>query len=130
MTGEWHNVALAAVVGLATTSSSMIGAALGFHPRFSKRVLAATLAFAAGALIAALAIELAFESAENLHEHGFERRLAWLFVAGGFVLGAIIYYTASLALETHGGAVRYPTRFLEYARERKQRDTRHLIELL
>jgi zinc transporter ZupT len=125
-----YNVAMAAVLGLVTTSSSMIGAALGLHPRFSKRVLAGALAFAAGSLIAALAIELAFESAQNLHARGFEPRLAWAFVAGGFAIGAVIYYSASLALETRGGAVRYPTRFLEYARERKQRDTRQLIELL
>jgi CRP-like cAMP-binding protein len=125
-----YNVALAAVLGLVTTSSSMLGAALGLHPHFSKRVLAGTLAFAAGSLIAALAIELAFESAQNLHVHGSEPRLAWAFVAGGFAIGAVIYYSASLALETRGGAVRYPTRFLEYARECKQRDTRQLIELL
>ncbi len=130
MTTGWYNVAMAAVLGLVTTSSSMIGAALGLHPGFSKRVMAGALAFAAGSLIAALAIELAYESAQGLHGQGFEPRLAWAFVSGGFALGAVVYYTASLALETRGGAVRYPTRFLEYARERKQHDTRRLIELL
>ena len=130
MTTGWHGVVLAALLGLATTSSSLIGAALGLNPRFSKRVLAGTLAFAAGSLIAALAIDLAFESAENLRRQGFEPRLAWAFVASGVALGAVVYYTASLALETRGGAIRYPTRFLEFARERKRRETRRLIESL
>jgi hypothetical protein len=74
MTTGWYNVAMAAVLGLVTTSSSMIGAALGLHPGFSKRVMAGALAFAAGSLIAALAIELAFESAQGLHRQGFEPR--------------------------------------------------------
>lgn len=121
---------MAALIGLATTFSSIIGAALGLYVPISKRILAGTLAFAAGALIAALAIELAFEGAQSLHHQGFESRLAWAYVSSGFALGAVIYYTASRALETRGAAVRYPTRFLEYARERKQRDTRQMIELL
>ena len=44
----------------------MIGAALGLYLNFSKRFLAGILAFAAGSLIAALAIELGFEGAEEL----------------------------------------------------------------
>ena len=48
-----------ALLGLATTSSSLLGVAIGLYIRFPKRVLAAILAFAAGALISALAIELA-----------------------------------------------------------------------
>ena len=125
-----YDVLLAALLGLATTSSSMIGAALGLRLQLSKRLLASTLAFAAGSLMAALAIELAFKSADSLHHQGFAPRVAWAFVSGGFALGAVIYYTASLALEMRGGAVRYQTRFLEYARERKQRDTRMMIALL
>jgi hypothetical protein len=56
-------LATVALVGLVTTSSSLLGAALGLYVRFHKHVLAAILAFAAGALISALAIELAYESA-------------------------------------------------------------------
>jgi zinc transporter ZupT len=46
------------LVGLLTTSSSMVGAAIGLYANLSKRVLASILAFAAGSLISALAIEL------------------------------------------------------------------------
>jgi hypothetical protein len=54
-------IVIVSLVGLAVTSSNMIGAALGLYLRPSKQLLACILAFAAGALITALAIELAYE---------------------------------------------------------------------
>ena len=83
-------VAVVALLGLATTSSSIVGAALGLYVPLSKRLLACVLAFAAGALISALAIELAFEGAVELVHQGFSSNAAWEFVGGGFALGSII----------------------------------------
>jgi zinc transporter ZupT len=123
-------VAVVSLLGLGTTSSSIAGAAIGLYLPLSKRVLACVLAFSAGALICALAIELAFEGAQELHRHGFSTRLAWAFVGGGFAIGAVLYYSASLFLEKQGGAVRYQTRFREYARDRKRHEARETIELL
>jgi len=123
-------VALVSLVGLGTTSSALGGAAIGLYLPLSKRVLACVLAFSAGALISALAIELAFEGAEELHRLGFGTGLAWAFVGGGFAVGAVFYYCASLVLEKHGGAVRYRTRFREYARDRKREQARETIALL
>jgi CRP-like cAMP-binding protein len=120
----------ACLLGLATTSSSLLGAALGLYARLSERMLACVLGFAAGALISALAIELAFESAEELHSKGFGTHAAWAFVSGGFAIGALIYYRAALFLERKGAAVRYPTRFREFAQQRKREDTQELIQLL
>jgi CRP-like cAMP-binding protein len=120
----------ASLLGLATTSSSLVGAALGLYARLSKKGLACVLGFAAGALISALAIELAFETAETLHSRGFDAQAAWAFVGGGFALGALIYYRAALFLERKGAAVRYPTRFREFAQERKREDAQELIRLL
>jgi CRP-like cAMP-binding protein len=123
-------IALVSLVGLGTTSSALGGAAIGLYLPLSKRVLACVLAFSAGALISALAIELAFEGAQELHRLGFSTRLAWAFVAGGFAVGAVFYYCASLVLEKNGGAVRYQTRFREYARDRKREQAREIIALL
>ncbi|WP_172806050.1 cyclic nucleotide-binding domain-containing protein [Bradyrhizobium erythrophlei] len=125
-----YELAIAAALGLGTTSSSLLGAAIGLYFPFSKRPLACLLAFAAGALISALAIELAYEGALSLHQQGFDARSAWMFVSTGFGAGAAIYYSASLALEKKGAAVRYVTQFREYALARKQADARERIQLL
>jgi CRP-like cAMP-binding protein len=121
---------MASLLGLATTSSSLVGAAIGLYVPLSKRLLACILAFAAGALISALAIELAFEGAQALHRQGYNAHAAWAFVAGGFAIGAATYYLASLFLEGQGAAVRYATQFREYALARKKQDANARIALL
>src|SRR5258708_27128129 len=113
-----------AFIGFVTPSSSILGVTVGLYAPLSKRALACVLAFAAGALIGALAIELAFEGAEALHRRGFGAQSAWAFVGGGFAIGAVTYYAASLFLEQRGAAVRYPTPFLAHALEREQRDAK------
>jgi CRP-like cAMP-binding protein len=125
-----YELAMASLLGLGTTSSSLLGAAIGLYVPFSKRPLACLLAFAAGSLISALAIELAYEGAQALHHQGFDARPAWAFVSAGFAAGAIIYYSASLFLEKKGAAVRYVTQFREYALARKQADATERIKLL
>jgi CRP-like cAMP-binding protein len=124
------DVGLVALLGLGTTSSSMLGAALGLYFPIPPKVLAGILAFAAGSLIAALAIDLAFEGARDLTRHGADVQGAWEFIAGGFAVGAVIYYVASLFLEQKGAALRYPSRFLEYALDRKRKAVGGKVSLL
>jgi CRP-like cAMP-binding protein len=123
-------IVVVSLLGLAVTSSNMIGAALGLYLRPSKRLLSCILAFAAGALITALAVELGYESALHLHGMAFTTESAWLFVGGGFAVGAIFYYVIALFLEDEGAAIRFPTRFREYASRRQQKDTAEIIRLL
>jgi len=125
-----NDILLASLIGLGTTSSAMAGTAIGLYCPLSKRSLACILAFAAGALISALAIDLAYHGAVHLHHAGFSQRSSWAFIGGGFAAGAVIYYCASRYLEMKGAAVRFPTRFREYAIERKQEETRALVKLL
>lgn len=126
----WKEVVIVSLLGLFTTSSAIIGAALGLYVPLSKRLLAFILAFAAGALISALAIELAFEGAAELHHQGFAANPTWAFIGSGFALGSIIYYFSSLFLGQKGAAIRNPTRFREYALGRKQKEATETIELL
>ena len=109
-----RDLLLVSLLGLATTSSSMLGVAIGLYVPLARGLLAGTLAFAAGALISALAIELAFKGALELHHQGFSAGSAWAFVALGFAVGAVIYYAASFVIEKKGGAIRTPSRFREY----------------
>jgi CRP-like cAMP-binding protein len=126
----FYQLAMASLLGFGTTSSSMLGVAIGLYAPFSRRPLACLLAFAAGSLISALAIDLAYEGALSLHHQGFNARAAWAFVSAGFAAGAIIYYSTSLFLEKKGAAVRYVTQFREYALARKQADASERIKLL
>jgi len=100
----------AGLAGIATVSL-LIGAALGLYARASQRVIAAVMAFGSGALIQALAVELAFDGAERLvHEHHLASGQAWLWVAGGFALGGLVYYEANRWIEQRGGHMRKPAR--------------------
>src|SRR5258706_13132181 len=130
-----HDIALvpllfAAALGLGTTSSCMLGAAIGLYCPLSKRVLACVLAFAAGALISALAIELAFQSVQELRHRGFSLGAGWAFAGGGVALGATVYYWISRYLEAKGAPIRSPARFREYSREQKGQDAEEVNGLV
>jgi hypothetical protein len=64
-----NDILVVSLLGLATTSSAMAGAAIGLYYPISKRSLACILAFTAGALISALAIAHAMIP-EALHGGG------------------------------------------------------------
>lgn len=119
-----------AAVGLFTTSSAMLGAGIGLYFPIPKRLLASILAFAAGSLISALAIELGYRDAIDMTKHGLSVQAAWVSIAGGFAVGATLYYIASLFLEEKGAALRYPSRFLEFALARKRRAADEKLALL
>lgn len=104
------------LIGFITTASVLVGAYVGLYFTLPERLLSTILAFAAGSLIAALAIELSFEGAMALERHGFSARASWFYMTGGFLLGASLYYIASLFLDSHGAALRFPYKLLEYTR--------------
>ncbi len=111
-----YEILAVGLVGLFTTMSVLIGAYVGLFYSLPERLLSGILAFAAGSLIAALAIDLSYDGAEALLTQGFGLRLAWITMASGFALGAIIYYVASVFLESHGAALRFRRRLMEYTR--------------
>lgn len=80
----------ALLFGLIASSALVIGAVLGARIRLPKAVLAAMLAFAAGALITALAFEL-FEDA---YQHGGIWRAAL-----GMIVGALVFTALSAWLD-------------------------------
>ncbi len=74
------------------SSPLVLGAYLGSRFTFPERLLAAVLAFAAGALITALSFEL--------FEESFEKGGA-LRAAGGLALGAVVFTGASVVLDRY-----------------------------
>ena len=110
----------AAGLATAATASLLIGAALGVYAHASQRVIASVMAFGSGALIQALAVELAFDGAERLVREQLGQTESWLWVAGGFVIGGAVYYEANRWIEKAGGHLRTPARmkahlFRQYA---------------
>jgi ZIP family zinc transporter len=83
----------AAFWGLVTAGSLLVGAAVALTARPGQRVVGLTIAFGAGALIAAVAYELVLEGFET------DAGLAGL----GFALGALAFYLGDRAIDARGG---------------------------
>src|SRR5690242_6152094 len=79
--------------GALAASSLVIGAGLGILRPWPKRVVGAVLAFGAGALVSAVAFELALE---GIHEGGAPA------VGIGVAAGALVYFGADSLLERGG----------------------------
>jgi CRP-like cAMP-binding protein len=103
--------ALAGLIAAAAMFSVVLGSGLGLILKPRERIVANILAFGAGALINALAVDLAYGTALHLthalHVSGF---VAWLYVASGFIVGGLFYFFASAHIDAVGGATRHPYR--------------------
>jgi CRP-like cAMP-binding protein len=119
------------VVGIIATLSLPLGAALGIYLNVSKKFVAIVMAFGAGALIQALAVELAFGSAEHLIvAEKMQWGIGWLWVAMGFTVGGLVYSGANLALDNIGGAMRKAATARAYVRRlRREKATDMLVQL-
>jgi ZIP family zinc transporter len=83
----------AALWGLVTAGSLLLGAAIALVARPGSRVVGLTIAFGSGALIAAVAYELVLE--------GFQTDAG--FAAAGFAGGAFAFYLGDWAIDRRGG---------------------------
>lgn len=119
------------VIGLVAASSLMIGAALGIYVKAPRRVVAAIMAFGAGALIESLAIELAAGGAERLiMEEHLPPMVGWFWIALGFVVGGTVYSAANIAMDNFGAAVRKAASLRAYVRRaRREKATDMLVQL-
>lgn len=83
----------AALLGLLTASSLLLGAALASLARPSERLVGLAIAFGSGALIAAVAYELVLEA----------YRASFGPAASGFALGAATFYVGDWLVDRRGG---------------------------
>ncbi len=108
--------------------SLIVGVAVGIFLKPSQRTNAIIMAFGTGALIQALALELAYEGAERLVEHGHgSGMMPWLWVASGFVTGGFIYYLVNRILDERGAALRHPALAKQYVLKKKQQESAALL---
>lgn len=111
MTMSLDSSAVLGAVLLATLAmlSLPAGVVIGLYGKPSQRTNAIIMAFGTGALIQALALELAFEGAQRLMVESHLSGLAsWFWVAAGFALGGVLYYLGDRRLEQYGAALRHP----------------------
>ena len=111
--------------------SLLVGVVIGLFAKPSRRINAIVMAFGTGALIQALALELAFEGAERLiTENHLSGLASWLWVAAGFALGGILYYLGDRRLEQYGAALRHPALTKLYLLRQKRQQSAALLTRL
>ncbi|MFO1423707.1 MAG: cyclic nucleotide-binding domain-containing protein [Candidatus Competibacteraceae bacterium] len=111
--------------------SLLVGVGIGLFAQPSRRTNAIIMALGTGALIQALALELAFEGAERLIREAHLSGLAsWLWVATGFALGGIAYYLGDRRLERYGAALRHPALAKLYLLRQKRQCSAALLARL
>jgi len=123
-------VLIAALLAAIAMSSVVIGAWAGLTFKVGPKVIANILAFGSGALVSALAIDLAFGSTEHLVHYGVPNLTAWAIVAGGFFTGGLIYFSANRLIDSAGGAARHQTNARNFALEKKKELAGGTLEML
>lgn len=112
-------------------ASLLVGVAVGLFRTPPPRTNAIIMAFGTGALIQALALELAFEGAERLMTEGHLGGIAsWLWVAAGFTIGGVLYYLGDRRLERYGAALRHPALARLYLLRKKREQSATLLARL
>lgn len=121
----------AALLALLAMVSLIVGVAVGLYLKPSRRMNAIIMAFGTGALIQALALELAYEGAERLVAGGSWSGLAaWAWVSAGFVVGGILYYEGNRRLDHYGAALRHPALASLYFLRKKQEQSAGMLARL
>jgi len=121
----------AALMATLAMSSLIIGVVIGLYGRPSRRTNAIIMAFGTGALIQALALELAFEGAERLMvEEHLSGIASWCWIAAGFVMGGVLYYLGNRWLERYGAALRHPALTKLYLLRQKRAHSAALLSRL
>jgi len=133
---EMHTYDIVRILSAATLAavsmvSMIIGTVVGVYAKPSQRTNAIVMAFGTGALIQALAIELALKGAHRLKTVAMMSGTdAWIWVSTGFIAGGLIYYLANKWLEKKGAAIRHPALAKFYYLRQKRADSDQLLKQL
>ena len=125
-------VVWAVVLGAVSAVSLPLGSLVGLNVRFQPRYIAILAAFGAGALIAALSVELvaptAFALTEQKHAAGSEHVYAhFLAMLGGGVLGGLMFVLLDAVVSKKGGYLRKTSTTLAYLAKRRRESVRKVM---
>ncbi|MFO8072188.1 MAG: cyclic nucleotide-binding domain-containing protein [Polyangia bacterium] len=127
---DWHLPLLALFWGAVSSVSLPLGAALGLWARPARKTTSALMAFGAGALLFALAIELfghALHAASD--EHGTVVRPGILLAAmAAAVLGGLLFNGLNRLLEGRGAFLRKGSLLRKHVVREKWREARRLLQ--
>jgi CRP-like cAMP-binding protein len=121
------SVTLAFLFGGLSALSLPAGAALGLWIRPSLKITAAVMAFGAGALICALALELVVPALARFPDDPFEG-FKWLSL--GAILGCITFIVLERALSNMGAYLRKASTIAQKLKRMKKRHYREIIHRL
>ena len=125
-------VAWALVLGAVSAVSLPLGSLVGLNVRFQPRYIAILAAFGAGALIAALSVELvaptAFALTEPNHTAGAHHAYAHFFaMLGGGVLGGLVFVVLDAVVNANGGYVRKTSTMLAHLAKRRRESVKEVM---
>lgn len=124
-------VLTASVLAFVSMLSLLIGTGIGLYAKPSQKVHAMIMAFGTGALIQALALQLADEGALRLmHEANMSGFMSWVWVAGGFAMGGALYYVGNRLIDEWGGALRHPAMAKLYLLNKKREESSSTLRKL
>jgi CRP-like cAMP-binding protein len=128
---DLSRVMSAAGLSLLAMTALIAGTFIGIYARPSQRTNAIIMAFGTGALIQALAIDLAYHGANRLMEEiAYSGISAWLLVSCGFILGGLAYYLGNKALEEQGASIRHPALAKFYFLKKKRDEKSEVLQKL
>ena len=125
-------VVWAVMLGAVSAVSLPLGSLIGLNIRFKERYIAILAAFGAGALIAALSVELVAPTAFALTEPGHaDTRAAhanFLALLVGGIFGGLLFVVLDAAINEKGGYLRKTSTTLAYMAERRRKDVRKVMQ--
>jgi len=119
----------ALIIGILSTASLPLGSLIGMGTRPSARLVGALAAFGAGALLAALSVELVAPTMLHASEGIHERDGAIALLIGG-VIGGVFFWILDQVLNAHGGYLRKTATAITYLGRRRTARNKQLVEHL
>jgi zinc transporter ZupT len=122
----------ATILGLLSAASLPLGSLIGLQARPKRGIISVLAAFGAGALIAALSVELVAPTVFDLHgdgHHGDPYHNFYALVVGALA-GGILYFLLDQLVNAHGGFLRRTATSVTYFQLRRRRRRARIAEEL